>query len=117
MEAAAPNVNGEFALGSLGLCHTLPLILTQPLHVLTRKHEIIGSRLERRRYNSLPLPCLRVLSDMQTIRRCNRVSFAISGQVCWGASIASYVVHGGSKGYKMEALARFTWQYISKDSI
>lgn len=61
-----------------------------------------------------PCPCLRVLSDMQTSRKYNRVSFAISGQVCRGTSIASYLVRGGPEKYKLEALARLTWQYISK---
>ena len=59
-------------------------------------------------------PCLRVLSDMQTSRRYNRVSFAILGQVCWGTSVSFYLVRGGPERYKFEALARLTWQYIYK---
>lgn len=92
MSGCSPKCNGGLAYRSQGFCHTLaPHPRPNPSR-LTRKHEIVGPWLERGRRNHLPLSCLCVLSDMLAICRCNRVSFAISGQVRWGILMASSVV-------------------------
>ena len=96
------------------LSYTCPSSSPRVFHVLTRKHEIIGSRLERCRRNHLPLSWRCVLSDLQALCRCNRVSFAKSGQVRWGISMASSMVPEDRQRYKVEALALSDWQYISK---
>ena len=67
MSGCSPKCNGGLAYDPRDFVIHLPLILARIFHVLTRKHEVIGSRLERGRRNRLPLSCLCVLSDIAGI--------------------------------------------------
>ena len=112
--AAAPNATAGLHMDPKDSVLHLPLILAQIFHALTRKRAIIGSGLERCRRNHLPSSCRCVLSELQAFCRCNRVSFAKSGQVRWGILMASSMVPEDHQRYKSEALALSDWQYISK---
>ena len=115
--AAAPNATADLHIDPKDFVIHLPLILARRFHILTRIHEIIGSRLERTRRNHLPVSCLCVLSDMQAFCRCNRVSFAISGQVRWSTLMASSMVPEDPPGYKLEAPARLTGNMSPKPGL